>query len=82
MEAFRYAKTDYVDVETGETTNSLVFKRLKEEYFIEIIERRKEHGTAKRRQTNQSDGQGEIIYTTVSYKINGRKPVQLRLNLN
>lgn len=59
----KYMPGDYVDIDTGETCNSLVFKRLQKDRYITIVRKFKQkllHGTEER------------IYTTVEYRDGGK----------
>lgn len=59
----RYMPGDYVDVDTGETYNSLVFNRMQEEYNITIINRFKQ---------KLRNGEEERVYTTIEFKNGGK----------
>lgn len=58
----KYMPTDYVDVDTGETVNSLVFKRLSKDNNIKVIRKFKQ---------KLINGKEERFYTTVEYKDGG-----------
>lgn len=60
----RYMPGDYVDIDTGETYNSLVFNRMKEESEIKIVRKFKQ---------KLRNGNEERCYTTIEFKIRGKK---------
>lgn len=63
VDGMKYMPGDYVDVDTGEACNSLVFKRLQANYEIKIL------GRFKKKLKN---GNEERVYTTTEYKCLGK----------
>lgn len=59
----RYMPGDYVDIDTGETCNSLVFSRLKKTNKLTIIRKFKQ---------KLRNGNEERIYTTIEYRNGGK----------
>lgn len=59
----RYMPGDYVDVDTGETCNSLVFGRLQKTNKIKVLRRFKQ---------KLKNGDEERVYTTIEYKDGGK----------
>lgn len=59
----RFMPGDYVNVDTGETVNSLVFKRLQETNEIKVLRKFKQ---------KLQNGNEERVYTTVEYRDGGK----------
>lgn len=59
----KYMPGDYVNVDTGETVNSLVFERLKKTNEIRTLRKFKQ---------TLKHGHEERIYTTIEYEDKGR----------
>lgn len=59
----KYMPGDYVDISTGETINSLVFKRLKDTHEVKVIRKFKQKAL---------NGNEERVYTTIEYEVRGK----------
>lgn len=59
----KYMPGDYVDIDTGETYNSLVFKRMCKEFKIKVIRKHKQ---------KLRNGKEERVYTTIEFKNGGK----------
>lgn len=59
----KYMPGDYVDIDTGETCNSLVFKRLQVNNNIRIVRKFKQ---------KLKNGNEERVYTTIEYTNGGK----------